>query len=44
VGNELFQFILQMIFGSIFNIYHSHSDFMLHHHTFRDVRDFLVLF
>ena len=29
------------MFGSIFNIYHWHSDFMLHHHRFRD---FLVLF
>jgi len=27
---------LQIIFGSIFDIYHSHSDFMLHHHIFRD--------
>jgi len=41
VGNELFQFILQMVFGSISNSYHSHSDFMLHHHRFRDL---LVLF
>jgi len=30
-----------MIFGSIFNIYHSHSYFMLHHLRFRD---FLALF
>jgi len=32
---------LQITFGSIFNIDHWHSDFMLHHHKFRD---FLVLF
>jgi len=41
VWNELFQFILQIIFGSLFNIYHSHSDLMLNHHRFRI---FLVLF
>jgi len=35
VWNELFQFILQIIFGYIINIYHWHSDFMLHHHRFR---------
>ena len=29
-------FILQIIFGSIPDIYHWHSDFMLHHHIFRD--------
>jgi len=36
VWNELFQFILQIIFGSIFDIYHWHSDFMLHIHIFRE--------
>jgi len=36
-----FSLFCKFIFGSIFNIYHSHSDFMLHHHRFRD---FLVLF
>ena len=35
VSNESFQWLLQIIFGSIFNIYHWHSDFMLHHHRFR---------
>jgi len=35
---------LHIILGSIFNIYHSHFYFMLHHHRFRDFRDFLVLF
>jgi len=33
-----------MIFGSIFDIYHSHSGFMPHHHRFKEFRDFLVLF
>jgi len=33
--------MLQIIFGSIFDIYHWHSGFMLHYHRFRD---FLVLF
>jgi len=36
VWNELFQFILQIIFGSTENIHHWHSDFMLHHHRFRE--------
>jgi len=27
---------LQIIFGSIFDIYRWHSDFMLHHHTLMD--------
>jgi len=31
-----------MIFGSIFDICHSHSDFMLHHHRFRDFSDFFI--
>ena len=34
--NERFPFILQIIFGSMFNIYHWHSDFMLRHYGFRD--------
>ena len=31
-----FSLFLQIIFGSIFDIYHWHSDFMLHHHIFKD--------
>jgi len=36
VLNELSHFILEIIVGSIFDICHWHSDFMLHHHIFRD--------
>jgi len=35
------QFILQIIFGSILNIYHWPSDVIRHHDRFRD---FLLLF
>jgi len=27
---------MRITFGSIFNIYHWHADFMLHHHRLRD--------
>jgi len=36
VWNQSFQFILQIMFGSIFNTYQWRSDFMLHHNRFRD--------